>query len=155
VYEEQTVEIELLVDSRRAQQDADAERQARLDTARRRVDQARMDIAELAAPAVAIIARRLAGITQDWDNRPITDERVEIALTVLDRVGIPKLRATAIAASIASAPSAPAPGSPGWAPPQVDSGGTEELDVGSVDAQISAFLDGARLARDLGREEGG
>lgn len=155
MYEEQTVEIELLVDSRRAQQDADAERQARLDTARRRVDQARMDIAELAAPAVAIIARRLAGITQDWDNRPITDERVEIALTVLDRVGIPKLRATAIAASIASAPSAPAPGSPGWAPPQVDSGGTEELDVGSVDAQISAFLDGARLARDLGREEGG
>jgi len=146
-------EIELLVDQRLGQEDADRLRQETLDQARRQVDEARLAIASLAAPAVTIIGLRLAGRDQDWDGRPVTDGRVEMALAVLDRVGIPKLRATAIAASIAHAPSAPAPGSPGWEPPQVEGGAeAEELDVGTVDAQIAAFLDGARVQRDVSKE---
>jgi hypothetical protein len=143
-------EIELLVDRRMGQEDEDRARAARLDEARRKVDEARLAIAQLAGPAVAIIACRLMGHTADWDGAAVTDERVETAMSVLDRVGIPKLRATAIAASIAHAPTSAAPGSPGWESPQVDAGGeAEELDVGSVDAQIAAFLDGARIARDV------
>lgn len=143
-------EIELLVDRRVGQEGEDRARQERLDAARRKVDEARLAIAELAAPAVAVIGLRLAGADRDWDGRTVTDERVETALAVLDRVGIPKLRATAIAASIAHAPTSAAPGSPGWEPPAVDgAGGQEELDVGTVDAQIAAFLEGARVQRDV------
>lgn len=143
-------EIELLVDRRVGQEGEDRERQAKLDAARRQVDDARLAIAGLAAPAVNLIGYRLAGRDVDWEGRPITEERIDIALSVLDRVGIPKLRATAIAASIAHAPTAAAPGSPGWEPPAVDAGDrAEELDVGTVDAQIAAFLDGARVQRDV------
>jgi hypothetical protein len=143
-------EIELLADARRDNRDAEAKRQAMLDAARHQVDAARIAMASLAAPAVALIAARIHGEDADWDGRKVTDERIEMALTVLDRIGLPKLRATAIAASIAHAPHSPAPGSPGWAP-AVDGGDeAEELDVGSVDAQITAFLEGVIV----GREEG-
>lgn len=146
--------LDVILTGQRQDREASDAREALMDEARRSVDDARMALAELAAPAVAILALRLAGADKDWDGRAVTDERVDAALTVMDRVGIPKLRATAVAASIAAAPTRAAPGSPGWEPAQVDGPGeAEQLDVGSVDAQIEAFLEGAKAARDLNRDE--
>jgi hypothetical protein len=146
--------LDVVLDARRQQGRTEDEAQRRLDESRRRVDDARTALAELAEPAVGLISYVLAGKVNDDNGVRITEDRIDMALTVLDRVGIPKLRATAISASIAHAPSSPAPGSPGWEPPQVEDGDEEaELDVGSVDAQISAFLEGAHAARDLRGEK--
>jgi hypothetical protein len=139
--------LELLVGSRREQEGADALRQQQLDAGRRNVDAARLAMAALAEDAVKVVACRLWGLTQDEAGVRVTDERLDAALVVLDRIGIPKLRATAIAASIAAAPTNAAPGSPGWEPPQVEDGANEAIDVGSVDAMISIFLEGAAAAQ--------
>jgi hypothetical protein len=139
--------VELLVGSRREHENEEARRQAQLDEGRRNVDAARLAMAALAEPAVRVIAHRLLGDTIDERGVKVTDERLDAALAVLDRIGIPKLRATAIAASIAAAPTNAAPGSPGWEPPQVEGRDDEAIDVGSVDTMISAFLEGAAAAQ--------
>lgn len=147
--------LELLVESRDSQDRAEDERRALIEQARAQVDDARTAIARLAEPAAAIVGLRLAGVDVDWNGDRITDARYEAALTVLDRVGIPKLRATAIAPSMAAAPRSPAPGSPGWAPEAKPRDDAEaELDVGSVDAQIDAFIHGAEAVARLRRERG-
>jgi hypothetical protein len=141
--------LEIVALDQRAKAHASSDRDERLRKARDLVDEARLVLSELAAPAVAVIALRLQGIDTDWDGRPVTIDRETTAMAILDRVGIPKLRATAIAASLMSSTTTPAPGSPGWESLPQGDGTDGELDPSSVDAHIQAFLDGARVARDL------
>lgn len=142
-----------------AQQDqaaADRTIAERAEESRTKVDEARLAMAELAGPSVAIIACRLAGLPNDWDGRPVSKEREDTAWELLSRVGIPRLRATAIAASIAASTGAPAPDSPGWVDPEDadDSDQEKELDPATIDGQIEAFIAGARAQRDLGKADG-
>ncbi len=126
----------------------------RAEYSRQLADDARLALADLALPAVYIITQRLAGVEIDGNGKAITDDREDTAWEILSRVGVPRLRATAIAASISAAPNAPAPDSPGWVPPQLEDGDeTKELDPASYDAQIESFLAGARAAKDLAGEQ--
>lgn len=149
-----TTALDIIVDSQREksrQAEVDAEREAR---ARGLADDSRLALAELAPMAVAVIACRLYGREYDPDGVLVTADREDTAWELLSRVGVPKLRATAVAASIFAAPTAPAPGSPGWEPPEVEGGETEELDPASVDAAIDSFFAGVKAQRDLGKEPG-
>jgi hypothetical protein len=140
-----------IVDSRQQQQSDQREMAERAEHARDLADQARLDLAELAAPAVALIACQLTGVPNDWNDKPINKDRVDTAWEVLSRIGVPRLRATAIAASIAASTQAPAPDSPGWVPEaDDDEDEAAELDPASIDGQIDAFIAGARAQRDLG-----
>ena len=122
----------------------------RAERSRLIADEARLALAELAMPAVKLIAARLAGVELDNNGKPLTDDREDTAWEILSRVGVPRLRATAIAASISAAPNAPAPDSPGWIPPQLDDEDEQQaLDPASYDAQIDAFLAGAEAKSKL------
>lgn len=147
--------LELLVDYRARENAQQAEIADRAENARKLADEARLALADLASPAVAIIALRLAGAEIDWDGRAVNKDREDTAWEVLSRIGIPRLRATAIAASISAQTQIVAPGSPGWVAPELDEDANEikEIDPTSVDAQIQAFLDGARAQRDLGKTD--
>lgn len=148
--------IELLVDSSRREQSQQQEIVEKAQLARIQADAARLALAELAAPSVAVIALRLSGTTTDWDGRPITKDREDTAWEVLSRIGVPKLRATAVAASIAAHTAAPAPGAPGWEPPELDEEDEDKaIDVASVDSQIEAFLAGADVAKKMRAESKG
>lgn len=134
------------------ERDSAAQREERQREAREKIDQARIALAELAGPAVAIIALRLYGHDVDPSGRAVDSEREKVAWEVLSRVGVPKLRATAVAASLSASPSTPAPiyGAYGV----VDQGGSlsaageqGEIDPTSVDYQIDQFLQGAAAAR--------
>lgn len=142
--------LEIIVQARQEEQNREREMAERAEAARISADEARLALAGLAEPAVRVIACRLAGFEVDWDGRAVTKEREDTAWEVLSRIGVPRLRATAVAASIAATTHAPAPGSPGWEPDEDDGRDVKELDPASVDAQIQAFLDGARAAKDLG-----
>lgn len=143
--------LAILVDHDRAQHQADSERRTKMLEAQQRIDEARLAISQLAAPAVKILACRLMGVDVDSEGRKITESRELTALEVLDRCGIPKLRAHAVAASIAQSAMDPVAGHPGWVEPEVGRGDENggELDPASVDAQIAAFLAGARAQRDV------
>jgi hypothetical protein len=143
--------LELSTAHWRREQDVDRTLEERAERSRMLADEVRLALAELAMPAVTLIAARLAGVELDDNKKPITDEREDTAWEILSRVGVPRLRATAIAASISAAPNAPAPDSPGWVPPQLDDGDGEqkELDPASYDAQIESFLAGADAKRKL------
>lgn len=147
-----TTALDLIVDRQResAQQAAaDAERAER---ARQNADECRLALAELAPMAVAVVACRLYGREYDPEGVLVTADREETAWELLSRVGVPKLRATAVAASIFAAPNSPAPGSPGWEPPEVEGADVEELDPSSVDAMIDSFFAGVKAQKDLGKE---
>ncbi len=132
---------------------AQAEEQSiaeRAESSRTLTDEARLALTQLAIPSVQLIGARLMGVETDANKRPITKDREDTAWEVLSRVGVPRLRATAIAASISAATHAPAPDSPGWEPPdEDDSDEAKELDPASYDAQIEAFVAGADAARKL------
>lgn len=147
--------LELLVDARQHQDRAEATIAERAETARQLADEARLALADLAGPAVAIIALRLAGSELDWDGKKVNKDREDTAWEVLSRIGIPRLRATAIAASISAQTQAVAPGSPGWVAPEIEEDADEvrEIDPTSIDAQIESFLAGARAQKDLGKDE--
>jgi hypothetical protein len=138
-----------LVDHQQRERSAEQQLAERQEGARRYADEARLQLAELAAPAVAVIALRLSGSTEDWDGRTLNKEREDTAWEVLSRIGVPRLRATAVAASIVAQTSTPAPGSPGWEPDEIEREEAAELDPASVDAQIEAFIAGARAQRDI------
>lgn len=161
--------LEIMV-RQQAREQTDAELiAARAEEARMHADAARLALAHLAEPAVRVIAARLAGAPAeggqgalkagtfplDDEGRPVTREREDTAWEVLARIGVPRLRATAVAASIAAQTHAPAPLAPGWVDPALDGADdgreedAKELDPASVDAQIVAFLEGARAQRDL------
>jgi hypothetical protein len=144
--------LELVIDARYRDESQSQEIADRAEHARGLADEARLALAQLAEPAVKLIALRLMGIDVDWQGKPVTDDREETAWEVLSRIGVPRLRATAIAASIAAATQAPAPDSPGWVPPteEDEDEAAKELDPATIDGQIQAFLDGARAQRDLG-----
>ncbi len=142
--------LAVLVEHDRANHQAETARRENALKAQMRIDEARLAISALALPAVQILAARLMGIDADDQGRKITESRELTALEVLDRCGIPKLRAHAVAASIASTAINPVEGHPGWVAPEIDGDETDrELDPGSVDAQIAAFLAGARAQRDV------
>jgi hypothetical protein len=144
--------LELVIAHREDERSREQQAAERAEAARSQADDARLALTSLAEPAVRVIAARLIGLEVDDENRKITKDREDTAWEVLSRIGVPRLRATAIAASISAFTHAPAPGSPGWVPPEVEDGedGEDlELDPASVDAQIQAFLDGASAARKL------
>jgi hypothetical protein len=145
--------LEILVDAQRGERDREREMAERAEAARTNADEARLALAQLAEPAVRLIAARLYGVEVDDGGRAVTKDREDTAWEVLSRIGVPRLRATAVAASIAAATRAPAPDSPGWDEGDDEEGREKELDPASVDAQIEAFLEGARAARDLGAGE--
>ncbi len=143
---------------RRADQESASEL---ADAARAKVDEARLQLAELAGPAVYLLALRLAGIENDNAGRAVTEDREKTALSVLDRCGMPKLRAHQIAASVVASSASPVAGHPGWTPTSGEGGvgvGADgepgELDPSSVDAQIDSFMAGVRAAADLKRDRG-
>lgn len=139
-----------IVDYQQREKTAERSLAERAEASRSLADEARLALAELASPAVAIIACRLAGLPADWDGVPVSKDREDTAWEVLSRIGVPRLRATAVAASIVAATNSPAPGSPGWEPPESDDQeDVKELDPASVDAQIESFLAGARAQREL------
>jgi hypothetical protein len=122
----------------------------RAESSRTLTDEARLALTQLALPSVSIIGARLLGLPADDNGVAITKDREDTAWEILSRVGVPRLRATAIAASISAATHAPAPDSPGWEPPDEDDDGeAKELDPASYDAQIEAFVAGADAARKL------
>lgn len=147
--------LELLVDFRQQEDQTRRELAERAEHARGLADEARLALAELARPACAIVALRLAGRDVDWDGRSITKDREDTAWEVLSRIGVPKLRATAVAASITAHTQAPAPGAPGWVPPRDDEeDGSFELDPATIDGQIESFLAGVRAGQELKDEDG-
>lgn len=133
------------------ERDAEAQREEQQRDAREKVDTARLALAELAGPAVALIAMRLFGQDVDSAGRKINADREKVAWEVLSRVGVPKLRATAVAASISASPTAPAPiyGAYGVVDQgaSLDSEEQGEIDPMSVDFKIDEFLRGAAAAR--------
>lgn len=145
-----TTALDVIVAGQREKANAarvEAEREQR---ARSIADDTRLALAEMAPMAVAVIACRLYG--RPLDGQPVSEDREETAWEILSRVGIPKLRATAVAASIFAAPQSPAPGSPGWAPPEVEESEVVELDPASVDAQIDSFIYGADAAQKIAED---
>lgn len=142
--------LEVIAQNHRAQANADSDREEKLQESRFQVDEARLALSQLAKPAVAVIAMRLMGVDVDENGKPVTVDRESTALAVLDRIGIPKLRATAIAASMVSSTQMPAVGAPGWVP--LENSEDDAIGVGEVDAHIDAFLAGARAAKDLAGE---
>lgn len=147
--------LELILDARRGENDAASAVREQSEKARAQADAARLALAVLAEKCCHVIALRLLGEPFDDAGRPLTKDREDTAWEVLSRIGVPKLRATAIAASMAASTHAPAPGSPGWVPPD-DRADDEELELtgGEVDERIQAFLDGARLGADVRGKRG-
>jgi hypothetical protein len=141
--------VELLIDHQRREQDQQRQIAEKAEDARLKADAARLALAGLAEEAVRVIMYRLiaspaeggqgalkAGeFPLDEAGRPVTKEREDTAWEILSRIGVPRLRATAVAASIAAHTVSPGPGSPAAA-----------IGVGEVDAQIEAFLAGADAA---------
>lgn len=139
------------------QHESDVKREEQQRRARERVDTARLALAELAEPAVKLIACRLFGVDVDDAGRAIDADREKVAWEVLSRVGVPKLRATAVAASLSASPTSPAPiyGAYGVVDPGASTDGASadgEIDAASVDYQIDQFLRGAEAARNLRME---
>lgn len=159
--------LEILVQSRKQEQTAEDEMLARAEIARDLADEARLALSMLAEPACQVIAMRLLGAPAeggqgalkagefplDSNGRPVTKEREDTAWEVLARIGVPRLRATTIAASIAAQTRAPSPLSPGWVPPEdtdTEEENEDEATPTEIDAQIASFLAGARAQKDLG-----
>jgi hypothetical protein len=153
--------VELLIDHQRREQDQQRQIAEKAEDARLKAEAARLALAGLAEEAVRVIMYRLiaspaeggqgalkAGeFPLDEAGRPVTKEREDTAWEILSRIGVPRLRATAVAASIAAHTVSPGPGSPGWEPPEEDAEeGAAAIGVGEVDAQIEAFLAGADAA---------
>lgn len=168
-YDPSVGSLELLVENRRQEQTAEQEMLERAEAARGLADEARLALASLAEPACRVIAARLMGAPAeggqgalkagefplDENGRPVTKEREDTAWEILARIGVPRLRATAVAASMAAATRAPAPNSPGWVSPELEGEDVEDSEDSKVtpseiDSQIAAFLEGARAQRDLG-----
>jgi hypothetical protein len=127
-------------DRRDAKQGAEAK-----ERARQNAEAARLSLAEMAQTCVQIVFARLNGIAVDGNGQPVTEEMEKTAWEVLSRIGVPKLRASAIAASISAAPEQAAAGSPGWVDPKsLEQGDDVELDPASVDAQITAFFESVK-----------
>jgi hypothetical protein len=129
---------------------SDDRRDAREDNAartraRQNAEAARLSLAEMAQTCVQVVFARLHGMQTTESGVPITDEMEKTAWEVLSRIGVPKLRASAIAASVSAAPEQAAAGSPGWVDPKsLEQGDDVELDPASVDAQITAFFESVR-----------